>query len=155
MAYAGQNFDMSVPTTLGNGSAVEGKDDGGATELMELAERFHAQHQADRGFSFRQQEPTVRGVRITALGHTDKPATLAQIGADSTNDPAGARTGSRPVHFGDGFVDTEVYDGGRLAVGATLTGPALVEEPFTVVAVPPGATLTLGAHTSYELALAK
>jgi hypothetical protein len=34
-----------------------------------------------------------------------------------------------------------------------VRGPALVEEPFTVVVVPPGASLRLGEHTSYELSL--
>ena len=46
-----------------------------------------------------------------------------------------------------------MYDGAVLGVDATIEGPALVEEPFTVVAVPPGASLTVGAHTSYELTL--
>jgi N-methylhydantoinase A len=120
-------------------------------ELMDLAERFHDLHQADRGFSFRQQEPTVRGVRITALGRTPKPPRLAELG---TGDAAGARTGSRDVYFGHGFVDTPVYDGTQLGPGASIDGPALVEEPFTVVVVPPGAHLTLGDHASYELVLA-
>jgi N-methylhydantoinase A len=144
MAYAGQNFDMSVPTTLGAGTDLD------QAELMDLAERFHDLHQADRGFSFRQQEPTVRGVRITALGRTPKPPRLAELG---TGDAAGARTASRDVYFGHGFVDTPVYDGTRLGPGASIDGPALVEEPFTVVVVPPGAHLTLGDHASYELAL--
>ena len=53
MAYAGQNFDMSVPAPASNG--------GGGDALMELTQRFHDQHEADRGFAFRNQEPTVRG----------------------------------------------------------------------------------------------
>ncbi len=144
MAYAGQNFDMSVPTSIGSGSP------GDQAELMELAERFHDLHQADRGFSFHQQEPTVRGVRITALGRTPKPPRLAELG---TADAEGARSASRPVYFGDGFVDTPTYDGTQLGPGAALSGPALVEEPFTVVVVPPGARLTLGEHASYQLTL--
>jgi N-methylhydantoinase A len=38
-----------------------------------------------------------------------------------------------------------------LGAGATVTGPALIEEPFTVVVVPPGHQATLADHTSYEL----
>jgi N-methylhydantoinase A len=152
MAYAGQNFDMSVPARF----AGRPSD----AELMDLAERFHALHEADRGFSFRQQEPTVRGVRISAVGRTDKPNALAQLGR--AVDPAEARTGSRSVHFGGtgdgsglgGDVDTPIFDGSLLGAGAELRGPALVEEPFTVVVVPPGAALRLGDHTSYELTLA-
>ena len=55
--------------------------------------------------------------------------------------------------FGDGWSDTPIYDGTKLGAGAELAGPALIEEPFTVVAVPPGATLRLGDHTNYELTL--
>jgi len=141
MAYAGQNFDMSVPA-----QTLTGPDD-----LMALAERFHDLHQADRGFAFRNQQPTVRGVRITALGHTEPLPALAQLG--TLTDPTEVRTGERDVWFGDGWVTTPVIDGARLGAGVELTGPALVEEPFTVVVVPPGATLRLGAHTSYELTL--
>jgi N-methylhydantoinase A/oxoprolinase/acetone carboxylase beta subunit len=44
-----------------------------------------------------------------------------------------------------------VLDGDLLAPGAVVAGPALIEERFTVVAVPPGWTATLGAHAAYEL----
>jgi N-methylhydantoinase A len=144
MAYAGQNFDMSVPAPASNGA--------GGDALMELTQRFHDQHEADRGFAFRNQEPTVRGVRITAIGHTEKPPRLAQLGTAST--ATETLTGTRDVWFGDGWVPTPVFAGERLGAGAELAGPALVEEPFTVVVVPPGAHLRLGEHTSYELSLA-
>ena len=66
-------------------------------------------------------------------------------------DPSQARKGTRPVHFGQGFVDTPVYDGTRLGPGAALTGPALVEEPFTVVVVAPGSSLILDEHGNYDI----
>jgi N-methylhydantoinase A len=55
------------------------------------------------------------------------------------------------VWFGDGWVDTPVYDGAALAPGASVDGPALVEEPFTVVVVAPGWTCTLDAAGTYDL----
>jgi N-methylhydantoinase A len=161
MAYAGQNFDMSVPLPDGDRSAPSGRDATGPavpaslgdTALMDLAERFHALHEADRGFSFRQQEPTLRGVRIIAVGHTPTPAALAPPGGGG--DTASARHGSRSVGFGAGDhrLDLPAYDGTRLGPGAELHGPALVDEPFTVVVVPPGAVLRLGGHAGYELSL--
>jgi N-methylhydantoinase A len=90
---------------------------------------------------------------MTAVGHTSKPPRLAQLG--TVTDASEAVTTTRDVWFGDGWVTTPVIDGERLGPGATVTGPALVEEPFTVVVVPDGATLTLHAHTSYELELAR
>ena len=53
MAYAGQNFDMPVPCPEGTTLDENG--------LIDLAERFHDQHEADRGFAFRSQQPIVRG----------------------------------------------------------------------------------------------
>ncbi|MCB1250711.1 MAG: hydantoinase/oxoprolinase family protein [Acidimicrobiales bacterium] len=141
MSYQGQNFDMSVPVPEGT--------DLTEADLLDLAERFHDLHEADRGFAFRHQQPIVRGVRLVARGVTPKPGRLGEAG--TCTDAAEARTGSRPAYFDDAFVDTPTYDGTRLGVGATVDGPALIEEPFTVVVVPPGSTCTLGEHLAYEL----
>jgi N-methylhydantoinase A len=141
MSYQGQNFDMSVPVPEGPKLDEVG--------LMDLATRFHDQHEADRGFAFRHQQPIVRGVRIIAKGITPKPSRLGEPGM--VTNIVKARKETRPVHFGDGFVDTPVYDGTILGIGALVEGPALIEEPFTVVAVPPGTKATLADHLSYEL----
>jgi N-methylhydantoinase A len=141
MAYPGQNFDMSVP--------VPEAENLGETGLLDLAERFHDQHERDRGFSFRSQQPLLRGVRIVARGRTPKPDHLAEMGTLEVAESA--RRGTRPAHFGDGYVDTAVYDGAALGVGAEVHGPALVEEPFTVVVVPPGARARVDGAGNYAL----
>jgi len=143
MAYPGQNFDMSVP--------VPEAEQLGETGLLDLAERFHDQHERDRGFSFRSQQPLLRGVRIIARGRTPKPDHLAELGTLKVADAA--RRGTRPAHFGDGYVDTAVYDGAGLGVGAEVHGPALVEEPFTVLVVPPGARARVDEAGNYVLEL--
>ena len=144
MAYAGQNFDLSVPIPEGVSLTTPG--------LLDLARRFHDRHEADRGFAFRSQEPIVRGVRLIATGVNPKPPHLGETG--SVTDAAAARTGSRPVYFGVEYDDTPTYDGARLGAGATVEGPGLIEEPFTVVVVPPGATARLTDQAAYELTLA-
>ncbi len=147
MCYPGQNFDMSVPVPEG-----ERLDEPG---LLDLAERFHDQHERDRGFCFRNQQPLVRGVRLTARSRTPKPERLAHAG--EVRDPAKLRKAARPASFGPdlggGMLEVPVYDGAHLAAGARLDGPALVEEPFTVVVVPPGATARLDDLGNYELTL--
>ncbi len=143
MAYPGQNFDMSVP--------VPEAESLGEAGLLDLAERFHDQHEHDRGFSFRNQQPVLRGVRLTARGRTPKPGHLAEVGALTIADSA--RRASRPAHFGDGFVDTAVYDGAALGPGAEVHGPALVEDAFTVLVVPPGARARVDSQGNYELEL--
>lgn len=140
MCYPGQNFDMSVPVpealTLDEGS------------LLDLAERFHDQHHAERGFAFRNQQPLVRGARVVARGRTPKPQRLAETG--TVINPSEARTGSRRAYFGS-WVDAPVFDGARLGAGIELAGPALIDEPFTVVVVPPGMTAKLDALGNYVL----
>jgi len=141
MAYGGQNSDMSVPCP-----EALSLDEAG---LLDLTQRFHDLHESDRGFAFRNQQPQVRGVRLIARGATAKPGHLAELG--TVADAAAARQGARPVYWGTEFVDTPVYDGRVLAAGASIAGPALVEEAFTVVAVAPGWTCALHPQGSYEL----
>jgi N-methylhydantoinase A len=143
MCYPGQNFDMSVPVPEGTALEEPG--------LLDLAERFHDQHEHERGFCFRNQQPIVRGIRVVARGRTPKPDHLAELG--SLTDVAAARKGVRRAYWGTDFVETPVYDGIALAPGVTIEGPALVEEPFTVVVVPPGARCTLDALGNFDLRL--
>jgi N-methylhydantoinase A len=144
MCYPGQNFDMSVPVPEGTSL-----DEGG---LLDLAGRFHDKHEAERGFAFRSQQPLLRGVRLVATGYTPKPPSLAAhaAGVDTT-----AHTGSRPVYFGEGFVETAIYDGNAVSVGARIEGPALIEEPFTVVVLAPGDVATLDANGNYDITIAR
>ncbi len=139
MCYPGQNFDMSVPVPEGTGL-----DEGG---LLDLAERFHDQHETERGFCFRSQQPIVRGVRVVARGETPKPDHFAEPG--TVTDAEQARTGSRTAFFGEDWVETPVYDGQVLGPGAEVRGPALIEEPFTVVVLPPDAMARLDDLGNY------
>jgi N-methylhydantoinase A len=49
-----------------------------------------------------------------------------------------ARRGERRAFFGDGWVDTPVYDEALLRPGNELTGPAVIEAVDTTIVVPPG-----------------
>jgi N-methylhydantoinase A len=143
MCYPGQNFDMPVPWPVDPTSAAP-RD----VDLLALAESFHAAHESDRGFSFRRQEPLLRSLRLVATAPTPTPAVPTPTGTAS---PAEALLETRPAYFGNGWVDTPVYDGPALAVGSVVHGPALVQEPFTVCVVGPGQQLTLDRTGTYVL----
>src|SRR5437763_14324787 len=113
MCCPGQNCDTCVPVPEGT--------ELGDTGLLDLAGRFHAQHEADRGFSFPAQQPLLRGVRLVAKGVTPRPGRLAEPGTVSDADQA--RTSTRPASFGTAFVDTPVYDGSVRGPGAAPRGP--------------------------------
>src|SRR4051794_14078190 len=143
MCYPGQNFDMSVPVPEGVALDEPG--------LLDLAERFHDQHERERGFCFRSQQPLVRGVRVTARGFTPKPDHFAEPG--TVSDASLAMKGTRSAYWGESWIDTPVYDGAQLGTGAHVTGPALIEEPFTVLVLPPGTTADLDATGNYVVTL--
>jgi N-methylhydantoinase A len=144
MCYHGQNFDMSVPLPAEETLTEE--------HLLDLAGRFHRRHEKVRGFAFPTQQPLVRGLRLVQRGATPKPPVLARMG--EVTDAAEARTGSRRVHLGSGFIDTPTYDGALLAAGAVVEGPALIEEPFTVVVLAPSDVAALDEHGNYDIAIA-
>ncbi len=144
MCYQGQNFDMSVPLPEGHNITAEG--------LLDLTGRFHDLHEESRGFSFRNQQPLLRGVRLIAEGSTPKPPSMSDLG--TTTDAGKALKTSRDVYFGDGFTTTPVYDGSQLGPGAEIDGPALIEEPFTVVVLAPGSVARLDANGTYVLSTA-
>jgi N-methylhydantoinase A len=85
-------------------------------------------------------------------GATPKPPVLAKMG--DITDAAQAKTGSRPVHFGEGFSDVPTYNGALLGAGAEVVGPALIEEPFTVVVLAPGDVARLDEHGNYDITIA-
>src|SRR4029450_484514 len=89
MCYPGQNFDMSVRVPEGTALDEPG--------LLDLAERFHDQHEAERGLCVRNQHPGVRGVRLVARGSTPKPDHFAELG--SLTDVRRAQKGERNAFF--------------------------------------------------------
>ncbi|MBM3490001.1 MAG: hydantoinase/oxoprolinase family protein [Alphaproteobacteria bacterium] len=58
----------------------------------------------------------------------------------------------RPAYFGaDAPVSSEVHRGDGLAPGASLRGPAIIEEATTTIVLPPGARATLSASGNYVI----
>jgi N-methylhydantoinase A len=145
MCYHGQNFDMSVPLPEGEALA-EG-------QLLDVADRFHRLHASTRGFSFPAQQPLVRGIRLVHRGLTPKPPVLAHLGTVAKAEDA--RTGTRTVHLGEGHVEVPTYDGASFGPGAEIAGPALIEEPFTVVVLGPGDRARLDEHGNYDITVAR
>ena len=77
--------------------------------------------------------------------------TLAQ--ADATASDA-AHKGSRRAWFGDGFVDTPVYDRYALISGERLAGPAIIEEREATTIIAPGDSVSVDATGTLRIAVA-
>jgi N-methylhydantoinase A len=75
----------------------------------------------------------ISALRVRSRALLSKPE-LRKVAAGSGAPRSG---GTRPAYFGDGFVKAKLYDGPSIRAGQTVTGPAIIEEPFTTVVVPP------------------
>jgi 5-oxoprolinase (ATP-hydrolysing) len=77
--------------------------------------------------------------------------TLAQAGAAATGS---TRKGSRAAWFGEGFIETPVYDRYALPSGTTLAGPAIIEEREATTIIAPGDSVTVDATGSLCISVA-
>ena len=85
-------------------------------------------------------EAEVLSWRVTSRG----PRPDAHLVLPAPDETSRARIGTRPAYFpeNDGYVDAEVWDRRRLAPGAVVRGPALVQEPESTLVLPPGTSCT-------------
>jgi 5-oxoprolinase (ATP-hydrolysing)/N-methylhydantoinase A len=67
---------------------------------------------------------------------------------------AAAFKGTRRAYFGEGFVDTSIYDRYKLMTGMVVEGPAIIEERESTTLVPPGDTLTVDEAGNLRISIA-
>ncbi|GAB7120609.1 hydantoinase/oxoprolinase family protein [Natrinema sp. JCM 9743] len=115
--YAGQSFELTV--------AVGDEFDAAA-----VADRFHDAHERTYGYAMDESIEIVN-LRATATVPGSEPAIRHEGAGD-------ARIGTREAHFpGSGAGDAAVYDRDRLPAGASVTGPAILEQAESTTVVPP------------------
>ncbi|WP_270934979.1 hydantoinase/oxoprolinase family protein [Falsiroseomonas oryzae] len=133
--YLGQGFELTVPI-----DPAELADRG----TQAVADGFHAAHAARYGYAFRQQQVEIVSYRLEATvpqeGFLPEPAR-----PDRMPDPA-----RRAVRL-DEEADWATHERFDLPVGTELAGPALVFEPTSATAVPPGWRLRVDAHGNLHL----
>ena len=78
-------------------------------------------------------------LRTAVIGRR-APVDLAAFAPAIDGSGAPQPNGARPVRFTGGWFDTRIFDRASLRRGATLAGPAIVEQPDTTVVIDPGAT---------------
>ena len=125
--YAGQDFTMPVP------AEPDAFEAGGSTRIRARFEALHEQqfgyHDPDRGLE-------IVNLRVVAVGRRPswpRPAVRVAPG------PHG-RSGGRAVYFdeADRPVEAAVIERDRLAAGATVDGPAIVQEYGSTTVLFPG-----------------
>ncbi len=139
LCYPGQTFDMAVPLP-GRDSRITAK------KLAETVERFHQMHEELHTYASRGEEPILRGLRVTAVGHTTKP-TLPTVRRSSGGRPPLKM--KRRAFFNGKYIDAPVYDGPGMQSGQRVLGPAIIEEPFTTIVLHRGEAASLDASGNY------
>jgi len=85
-------------------------------------------------------------IRVDAVGPVGRPSLLEHEAVPDSVESA--VKGRRRAHLDGSWVEAAVYDQARLRTGMRLTGPAIVESPFTTVVLPPGSAAEVDAHES-------
>jgi N-methylhydantoinase A len=129
--YRGQNFEVKV--------ACDGL---GPDGLGEAIERFHAAHMLAYGYEIRARDVEFVTCRVQAIGEVPK-APQAKL------EPGGALADAvisvRRVYIDphQGWREAKVYARGKIPAGATLEGPAVINEMSATSIVLPGQTATV------------
>jgi N-methylhydantoinase A len=130
--YASQVWEIEVPLAA---SRFAGGDD-----LQDLIADFHAAH--EEIFAINDPSSIVEFVGWTA-SVACKLAGTAQ-GRLAAAGGGGEKTGSRQIYFeGAGIVDTPIHSPAQLTPGEEISGPAIIETPFTTIVIDPGARFHL------------
>ena len=111
-----------------------------------IVDRYGEAYEKEFGYQFDRDLATVEIVnaRAAAIGVT----------RDAELQPAAQRNGkaeptrTRSVFFEErnAFVDTPIYDRSALGAGATVDGPAVIEQDDTTVLVPPGTKVEVDSY---------
>jgi N-methylhydantoinase A len=126
LRYVGQSYHLTLPLSQ------EGLTPAG---LAEARARFDQAHFSAYGYSEPGEPCELVNVRVTARGTVKRPS-LAEARPFSGDD---AQKGSRPVWFPSaGRIEAGIYERSRLAPGAVIEGPAIIEERDSTTLLHPG-----------------
>lgn len=146
MRYRGQNWALSfdMHTSTGKRDLSFVGDDLGNKAI----EAFNKRHMEEFGHIREDETPEIVGVRLATAVETLSPAfakgfTAARVAAEPDK--------VRRANLGQGFQDTNVFHGARLAPGHEVIGPAIIEESFTTIVVYPDWRARVDDAGDYEL----
>jgi N-methylhydantoinase A len=120
-----------------------------AADVAALVEEFHRVHERVFAITDPGQAVECLNWRGRLIARVNAPTLEPVRAAGETTAEADRR---RPAYFGrGGAVETPIYLGDRLPVGAVIEGPAIIEEPTSTLVVNPGATARVSAGGRYLL----
>jgi N-methylhydantoinase A len=127
MRYAGQGYEMTLP--VGEGPL-------GEADLVTLRQAFDAQHKAMFGHSAPEQPVEIVSYRVRGIGLVPAVEMPRFVPTGATLDSALRER--RRVRFDGAEVDCPVYQREKIDVGATVEGPAILDQFDCTTVLCPG-----------------
>ncbi len=116
--------------------------------LKATIDNFHEVHSSAMGYADPAFPTEIMCLHLTAAANLAKPELRATNGG--AGESASAVKGAREAYFdGHGTMRAKVYDGNKLFAGNSVEGPAIIEEKFTTVVIPPAATASVDIVGNY------
>ncbi len=140
MRYGEQVFEIAVP--------LDGLDWGAPTLAADLADRFHAAHEALYTYALRDQEVVLVNARLSVIGRLPP----VERGATATAAADAAPKAVRRI-FPGGWIDVPVFDFGAISSKQRIVGPAIIESDTTTVLLRPGDTACLARGGWLDVAI--
>jgi N-methylhydantoinase A len=118
--------------------------------IEKVKDAFHKRHEELYTYSERHNAVEVVNIESTLYGRIDKPKS-PKLGRGVTVAKALKEHRKAIFQASGGGTRTPVFDGGLLGAGATIAGPAIIEEVTTTIVIEPGWTARLDASGSYVI----
>jgi N-methylhydantoinase A len=141
MRYIGQTYEVETDIPSG---------DLRAEQIPEIANAFHAAHQREYGVSDEQFQIALVALGVTATGTLQSPPEY-----DFGEATESAPRRSRDVYFDGKWYDSGLYDGSRLAPGAEIEGPAVIEYLDSIAVVPPACHASMDRRGNLVVSVAQ
>jgi N-methylhydantoinase A len=127
LRYRGQAFELMI-----------GIEDGDLTEtgLPELIERFHRAHLQRFSFDDRRETVELVTLRLSAVGRIASKALQPPVQAAASGNATAP--GSRKIYMQGAWREASVFEQSALPAVADIPGPAVIEQPYTTLILPPG-----------------
>ena len=135
LRYAGQGYELRTPLD-GLYAGQLSKD-----ALAAARVRFDERHAQIHGHAAKERPVELVSYRLRVRVPVPKYQAREEALPSSPPSAATAVKGTRPVHYdGRTAIETTLYERDRLGVGATIAGPAIVEQFDATTVIPPGWT---------------
>ena len=131
LRYTGQGYELRTP--------LEGlfADRLTAAALAAARDRFDERHARSHGHAARERPVEVVSYRLRVRVGVPKYEPRETAAPPSPHSVADAVKGTRSVSFNGSVTDAVLYERDRLDIGATIAGPALVEQFDATTVIPP------------------